>query len=283
MFIGTIYLLLIYIWIIQAFPTPQRDIIEVELTKYIKKYAECNILQGGTCFYTHDATSLTDDVVSRFTFIPKICANLLERKAGDLNSWNDTSTVNDIFLFFEKKENLFVKANILTNYTFWAPDTRIHFILCSQAHSKDFLFGVLHNIWHLKIYNFVFVIVDRKYEVYTFNNFLNRITRIVNSSRNFCAELFPDNIKNLRGVTVRVALFEKLPIVSWDARTSSFKGSDVEVMKFFARICNASLQILDCVDGNVAINSLRNNESDIVFIGILQVRYNVRKFYAIKK
>lgn len=159
----------------------------------------------------------------------------------------------------------------MINYTFWASETRVHFIFCTQIDTKDFLYPALSNIWEQKIYNFVFVIVQQKFKVYTFNNFIKKKISVAKPSKMFCKNLFPDKIKNLEGKTIRVAVFEKIPVGYWDEKTKSFKGPDIDIMNYFAEITNCTLEVYGKLDSYGAVDSLRSNETEISFVSILQV------------
>lgn len=255
----------------QTFLSTHDKVVEKEIVRYKEKYEKCSTNRV-TCFYTNDGTSEAKDITNLFISNQQNCSTLLWQGRKEERTYSHAFKSQDIFVFFGKLNNIIDKASLMINYTFWATETRVHFIFCTQVDTKEFLYSVLQNIWQQKIYNFVFVIVRRKFEVYTFNNFVTKKISNVKPSKRFCSKLFPDKIKNLEGRTIRVAVFEKIPTGYWDQESQSFIGPDIDIMKHFAEITNCSFELYGKLDSYGAVDSLRSNESEISFVTILQVR-----------
>lgn len=269
---------LIFCWIIhiQAFKVSQPDRVESEIISYMEKYKTCNIPPSVTCFFTHDNSLAAKDVVGKVIFAQENCGVLLKSSRVGIKDWakGDTFEASDIFVIFENIDDIIDDGKHMVNYTFWSSETRVHFLFCKQIEARDQIDRLLHNIWHQKIYNFVFVAIEIEYKVYTFNNFSkNKSIALDSSTKDFCKAFTPDKIRNLEGSIVRVALFEKLPNIKWNEAAKRFEGSDVDIMNVFGSITKATLQIFKKSDGFAAIDSLHSNETDIAFVGILQVKF----------
>lgn len=266
-----ILLLLTHFSVFQSILLPQQNIFVKEIMKYKEKYDECN-MTSSTCFYIHDDTTVAEDVTNSFISHEEKCAALLWSEDCKETDYNDTFLTHDVFVFFENWENIMVKFRSLTNYTFWAAETRVHFIVCTGINTEEFIYRALNSIWEHKIYNFVFIVFCERFKIYTFNNFTANKISFVEYSETFCQNLFPDKVKNLEGRTVKVSVFEKKPIGYFDETTGSFRGPDIEIMNYFAEIINCTLKVYGKLDSYGAIDSLQRNETDIIFVAILQVK-----------
>lgn len=268
-----LFVIIILLPNVESSERPEDEFQATELTKYMENFEQCDILSRKTCAFTYESSSIARKVLTNFLLIQKGCTVLLHPISFAQDNQNLTE-VEDYFIILDTRESVLDMAAHLTNSTFWMRSTRVHFLLCAKVTSRKFLYPVLHNIWQQKIYNFAFVIVVDTLEVYIFNDFLSKKISLIDASdKYFCDNIFPDKIQNLQGATVRVAIFEKFPLFFWNNATKSYEGAEVQVMNLFASIINATLKISYKPSDSIAVDGLHNNKTDIVFVGILQVRY----------
>lgn len=251
----------------------ENNLIENNLTKYIEIFKECCLIPRGTCFYTSDNDDHVKQIMNRFISSLNNCASLVMPKKNNRSDSSNIVQAHDIFVFIEKTENILDGMKYIKKSKLWVPQTRVHIIFCSQLETKRFIPSTLQNIWNLNIYNFVFVTVQQRVGVYTFNNFLTKKINFIETFEKlkFCQQLFFDKVRNLQGISLRVGLFEKLPIIYWDEESECFKGPDAEIMKLFLRFTNSTSKTFYTTDSFISVDSLHKNETDIIFVGILQV------------
>lgn len=253
--------------------TIQNKFVETELSRYIKQYDGCNSLDRKLCCYIHDNSNLSKDIVSKYISTQETCSNLLQSMEQRTTGSNKSVKCDDIYVLIGKIKETVGIGKFFENSTFWDQKSKVHIVVYTPVLTKEVTYKVLKYIWNQKIYNFLFVIVNREFEVFSYNYFTKAKLKLTKNSSAFCENLFLDKIKNMQGATIKVALLQHIPFVYWNEKNDSLIGADVNLMNLFARITNCRLKVLNYRNKLRAFDSIR--KVDIFFTGMFQVRKDI--------